>query len=390
MRIFSIGCFLLLQTLTLFAQKACIEGNVVDTDGSPIPDVHVIGVRPHELVFDSFDVTSTEDGQFQIYGIPAGDYGLTTGDDYGADHSKINFRSGKKVNLVAATAKDDECTSVTLHKPVRARIRLTATNLLTAQPIPAATATFRYDEESSWDRSIDGEDHLLIPPLLPLQIQAGATGYESSEVINISALQPGEEREIKVSLRPLQTGCIRGQVVDESGTPLSDVEVQPSLMGDYLADAPEPKNTDKNGQFAFKNAHPGKYILFVHGYGAGYAITPPQDVDVEVQPTAECSNTTIRLGPKAAKLEVRAVDAFTHQTVKQFTGSAIGITERDNWSMKLLENPTLVPPFTTIQVSAGAEGYQPSGEVTVSPLQPEEIKQITIELYPLATPKKKN
>ena len=380
MRIFSIGCFLLTQTLALFAQKACIEGDVVDTNGAPISGIHVVGVSTDGL--SSFDVPSVE-GHFQINSIPAGDYGLATGDEYGADFSKINFQSGKKVNLVPATAKEDECPSVTLREPVRARIHLTATDLLTAQPIPSATAAFRYDEKSSWDRNADDEHHLLIPPLIELQAQAGASGYEGSEVIKIPALQPGEEREIKVTLRPLQTGCIRGQVIDESGTPVSGVDIQPQLMGNELAKAPIRKNTDRKGQFEFKNAHPGEYVLFVDGHNAGYVqLIGPAANFVEVQPSSGCRNITLHLGPKAAKLEVQAVDAFTHQTLKTFTASASGITQNDHWSMKLLENPALVPPLTSIQVWASADGYQPAARITVSPLQPEEIKQITIELYP--------
>lgn len=384
MRIFSISCFLVLQSLALFAQKACIEGDVLDTNGAPI-DIHVIGVSTDGRA--SFDVPSVE-GHFQIDMIPPGDYGLAIGDEYGADFSKINFQSGKKVNLVPATAKEDGCSSVTLHKPVRARIRITATNLLTAQPIPSPTAAFRYNEESSWEGGSDDEHHLLIPPLIELQVQAGATGYESSEIMQIPALKPGEEREVKVSLRPLQTGCIRGHVVDESGTPVSGVNIQPDLQ-EELAEAPDRKNTDKNGRFEFKNAHPGKYILFVDGYGAGYSPAPAQDVGLEVQPTSACSEITVHLGPKAAKLEVLAVNAFTHRKLKEFNASVNGASPKDFWSMRVLENSGLVPAHTLIQVWAGAEGYQRAEPVTIGPLQPEENKQVTIELYPLATNQKK-
>lgn len=388
MRIFSISCFLVLQSLALFAQKACIEGDVVDTNGDPIDGIHVIGVSTQALV--SFGVTSNSDGRFRIDTIPAGDYALATSDEYGADFSRINPLSPKIVEAAKATAKEDDCSSVTLREPVRARIHLIATDLLTAQPIHSPTVDFRYDEKNRWEGGSDDEHHLLIPPLIPLQVQAGATGYESSEIMQIPALKPGEEREVKVSLRPLQTGCIRGQVVDESGAPVGGVNIQPDLQ-ERLADAPEREDTDKNGRFEFKNAHPGKYILFVDGYSKGYAsLVGRMDDFVEVQPSSGCSTITVHLGPKGARLEVLAIDAFTHQTVKKFSAFASGITQNDNWSMRLLESPTPVPPFTSIQVSAGAEGYQPSGKVTIGPLQPEENKQVTIELYPQTTTQKKD
>jgi hypothetical protein len=392
MRIFSIGCFFLIQTLALFAQKACIEGDVVDTNGAPISGIHVIGVHTQALV--SFDGPSDGEGHFRFDTLPPGGYAVATTDEYGADSSRINSRSMKIVNLVKVTAKEDGCSSVTLREPVRARIRFTATDLLTAAPILSASATFRYDEDSAWNGGYSNKQHLLlIPPFADLQVQAGATGYEDSEVLKIPAMQPGEEREIKVALRPLQTGCIDGQVIDQSGTPVSDVDIQPQLMEDRLASPPRRKRTDKNGQFQLDHAQPGHYILFANADAEGYPFSNDRELNtVEVQPGMGCSNITINIGPKAAKLEIKILDAFTHQTLKNFKASVSnGIPSNEGgWTLFFFKNPLPVAPMTSMKVWAEADGYQSAERIIVGPLLPEENKQITIELYPLASAHKKD
>jgi hypothetical protein len=62
-------CSLFLLSLpSLVAQTACIQGRVVDTNGSPIAGVHVTGVNSAKNV--SFDTSVQADGSFDADGLP--------------------------------------------------------------------------------------------------------------------------------------------------------------------------------------------------------------------------------------------------------------------------------------------------------------------------------
>jgi len=53
----------------------------------------------------------------------------------------------------------------------------------------------------------------------------------------------------------------------------------------------------------------------------------------------------------------------------------------ETWSLRVMGNPMPVPAFKQMQLSVGASGYQ-SRTMTLSPLQPDEKRTLTIELDP--------
>jgi hypothetical protein len=384
-RILPIAFLLLSGSLGLAAQTGCIEGKVFDTAGAPIWGIRVVGTSSAQRV--SFDVGTDNEGYFRIDTVPAGDYELATSDEYRADSQRINFAGERNFALVPATAAKDGCSSITLRRPPRARIQLVAKDLLTAQAILGANASFRYGEKNFWSGAREEQD-LLVPPLADLQVQVGAKGYENSAIIHVATLQPGERQELAIALRPIQLGCIGGQVVDQAGVPVRGVRVQPNFVGDHLGSQPDVRSTDKNGRFKFEGVHPGKYFIFTYAESLGYPVVSDfEDVaSVSVQPSAGCSETTINLGPKSAQLQVQVVNALTQQPLKKFTASITGEhIWGGGWTLKVIQSPMPVPAFKSLEVYAEADGYRASHGVTVGPLEPEETRQITIELYPLAS-----
>ena len=390
MRILSAICFLLLGTLSLAAQTACIEGRVLDTSGAPIPDIQIIGIGER---WAKFTTGTDRDGRFRIVNLTAGNYGIATGEEFRADFFKMKFadvKDVKNIALVTVTAVEGGCSSVTLHRPQWAHIHLLAKDVLTTEDVSTAKDVFRYNAQTSWNRNRNRteEPDLIVPPLMEFQLQAGASGYEDSPIMTIPALQPGETRELPISLRPLQRGCISGQVVDQLGVPVSGVSVQPDLTGDLMDRRVNSKITDKSGQFRFEGVHPGEYSITTYTHQLGYSGIPghENDVFITVEPSSGCVNITINLGPKAAKIELKVVDAQTQQPLMGFETFVSGVfANGGTWSRRFDTTPVLVPALKTLKVVAGRNGYRVSKEVAVGPLQPEETRQITIELYPSAS-----
>jgi hypothetical protein len=383
MRILSAICFFLLGTLSVAAQTACIEGKVLDTSGSPIPDIQIIGLGARRSAF----TTGTDsDGRFRIANLSAGDYGIATGEEFRADFNKIRFADVKDVRnipLATVTAFEGGCSFITLHRPQRAHIHLLAKDALTTQDVSAAKAAFRYNSETSWNRSNDQD--LIVPPLMEFQLQAGASGYEDSPIMTIPALQPGETHELPLSLRPLQRGCISGQVIDQLGVPASGVSVHPDLKGDLMDRRVRSTNTDKSGQFRFEGVHPGEYWISTDARKLGYFVIPghENDVPITVEPSAGCKDITINLGPKGARIELKVIDSQTQQPLVGFETFVSGVfANGGTWSRIAGTTPVLVPALKSLGIAVGKNGYQVSKKVAVGPLQPEETQQITIELYP--------
>jgi protocatechuate 3,4-dioxygenase beta subunit len=385
MRILSAICFLLLGTLSLAAQTACIEGRVLDTNGVPIPDIPIIGIGAR---WAKFSAGTDRDGRFRVANLTAGNYGIATGEEFRADFFKIRVADAKdikEVALVTVTAIVDGCSSVTLHRPQRARIHLLAKDALTAEDVSTAKAVFRYNAQTSWTKNRYNEQDLIVPPLMEFQLQAGALGYEDSPIMTIPALEPGETRELPLSLRPLQRGCISGQVVDQLGSPVGGVSVYADLAGDLMHGRIGYKTTDKIGQFRFEGMHPGEYSIGTDAMRLGYSGIPghENDVSIIVESSAGCKDITINLGPKGAKIELKVVDAQTQRPLTESEAFVSGaLADGGTWFQKFYATTMLVPALKSLNVTAGKNGYRDSEKVAVGPLQPEETRQITIELYP--------
>jgi hypothetical protein len=365
--------------LNLPAQNGCIEGRVVDINGAPIT-THVVGVGSDRQA--AFDVGSTLDGYFRIDSIPAGDYDVATSDDYQADFRNLPVAAPKPASAMRAAAlQGGICSSITLRRPVRARLHLILTDLLTSAVVPSPHGSFRYNATSSWQGS-DDEGTLLVPPLSDLEVHIAAVGYELSEPIKIPPLQPGEVRELKVSLRPMQTGCITGKVVDQAGIPVTGVEVQPGPIdsANELLNREAPRvRSGADGRFSLKTLHPGNYILFTYAIALGYPMNLGEQgsTSLTVHPGPACADITINLGPKAGKLALSVLDSVTRKPPKDYEAWL----NAETWSLRVAVNPMPVPAFKEMRLSVRASGYQ-LRTVTLSPLQPDEKRTLTIELEP--------
>jgi len=277
-----------------------------------------------------------------------------------------------------------KCPYVTLRQLPRARLRIRATNSLTAEPIKSADSQFRFSAERSWRGQTDGRGELLVPPNSELEVQIGTVGFENSEILKITSPQPGKVREVAVALRPLQTGCVTGTVVDQQGTPIAGARIQAGPGGENF-DPGTWKSTDAKGHFRIDGVQPGN--LPIYTYAEGYPLPTSQKdssfTEVTVGSRSECAETNIKLGPKAAKLWVKVVDIVTQKPVKDAEVWAAGnFADGGTWSQKIAADPTPVPALTQFFVRASAEGYVKPQPMTILPMQPEQTQEITIALQP--------
>ncbi len=386
MRLLCIACLCLFGHLGLAAQTGCVEGFVLDSAGAGIANIHVIGAGSDRR--SGFDVGTDSDGHFRIDTIPAGDYDIATSDECATDFRNINFTNAKPVSSMRAAAQTGgKCSSITLRRPVRARLRLKITDSLTAAAVPSAGASFRFDSQSSWNGFADERRELVVPPRLALDVRVGATGYEDSEPIKISLLNPGEVRELTAVLRPLQTGCITGVVLDQRDIPVSGVSVQagPSDQdGSRLGQRVPTVATDKDGRFRFGPVNPGRYDIFTHAVPLGYPVDQEDGdlLSVNVPPGSSCADIAVRLGPKAARLQLTVEDAHTHRPVKDFRVAVFAGNPHFGWALNLRESNLPVPALKQFNVTVAADGYITWQVLTIAPLNPEETRQLTIELQP--------
>jgi len=148
------------------------------------------------------------------------------------------------------------------------------------------------------------------------------------------------------------------------------------------------KATDKSGRFRFEGVQPGKYSIGTTALQLGYSWIPGHDNDlfITVEPSAGCKDVTINLGPKGAKIELKVIDAQTQQPLTGFAVFVSGaLAKGGTWGRRFDAPPILVPALKPLNLYAERDGYRASNEVGVGPLQPEETRQITIELYPSAS-----
>ena len=320
MKILSAICFLLLGTLSLAAQTACIEGMVLDTNGVPIPDIQIIGIGKR---WAGFIGGTDRDGRFKIANLSAGNYGITTGEEFRADFFKMRIADVKDVKNVAltmVTAIVDGCSSVTLYRPQRAHIHLVAKDALTAEDVSTAKAVFRYNAQTSWNQNRYKEQDLIVPPLIEFQLQAGASGYEDSPIMTIPALQPGETRDLPFSLSPLQRGCISGQVVDQLGVPVSGVSVQPNLTSDLLDRRVYSKPRTRAASSGLRVCIPGNTRSAQRPGNLDIPIYPATKMmwSLPWSPAQDAKTLRSTWVPKGAKIELKVIDAQTQQPVMGF------------------------------------------------------------------------
>jgi VWFA-related protein len=120
-------------------------------------------------------------------------------------------------------------------------------------------------------------------------------------------------------------GCISGSVVDQGKRPVpgTSVKAWPVFSGNsYSTNSYPQTTTDENGKFKFPDLQAGNYILYTKNEEAGY---PPTENSLYregiIRPVStedKCADVVVKLGPKAARLKVSAIDEVTHEPITRF------------------------------------------------------------------------
>lgn len=197
---------------------------------------------------------------------------------------------------------------------------------------------------------------------------------------------------------------ITGKVVDAQGQPVSGAEVMALSDSGGMGRLPT-AYTDEQGVFLFKHLAPDTYTLsvakeedgYAHTYIPLYSAGPTENTRATLSEQQTVSDITLRLGPKAAKLTGRILDASTNKPIKAIQDLQIVLRRASDPNSFYSTGPDsegnfsiLVPPVPfTIEVSA--PGYKKWTNISnadgdrTSPVQMTqgEGKKVTIALQPI-------
>jgi hypothetical protein len=379
MRILTIAFLVLMLGLGAAAQKGCIVGVITDDAGVPIKNMHVIASSGGQRV--SVRTDSDEAGAFEFHKLPASEYEIVSHNedlDYAWSNSFEFHRKPAERVIVSGSGG---CAQIKLKRePRAARIRLNFTDARTGELIQSPEAQFRRADSPAWTGFVHGRD-ILIPSLAEFMLEVGAQGYQKPEKLAFSALQPGELRELSLTLQPAGTGCMAGTVVDDGNQPVAEARVQPLLKNDHLNAISLSATTDKEGRFHLDALHPGVYQIFVHEpNGATTMKEYGKYPEVNVTASGPCVQVSVSLGPQAARLEIEVLDAVTRRAIPHFKLIVKSSDRQAWWSATSIDKGTQVPAFKPFTVEIEAERYIKSPPLAIEALQPKDLRKITIEL----------
>lgn len=383
--------FFLAVTGVAAAQTACLTGTVLDSDGPPIAQMHVLAsetTRPFSRV-----TTADENGRFTFADLIPGIYDITTRNpELGyADSGDVLF-TGTLDRLLVPVKASESCTPLTIRRARAGKLRIRLIDQATGQTIPEPQANFRRAGHEGWDAISLFRDILLVPTSQPLEVQVGAKGYQTADLVAVTPLQPGEERALVLSLQPVGVGCLTGVVLDAAGKPVSGITVQPLLQNDALnAKLPLHTQTDKRGRFRMYHLHPGVYEIFVSGPDKGYdgfstMKTYNHYPEANVLPSTSCAHIKVGLTPPQARLRVYVVDAATQRPITNFKYRVLSTTPAHGWEVNSITREALVPPRKPCTLEVRAEGYRTSRRISLGTFQPREIRRLKVRLKPSELP----
>jgi hypothetical protein len=193
---------------------------------------------------------------------------------------------------------------------------------------------------------------------------------------------------------PQQKGTIRGVVVDEANTPVSDAMVNASPLGGWrLVRAVRYVTTDSQGQFLIDGLEFGRYGVFAKKEEAFYPNMSSSFYSDNVFPSATITTTApvaevhIRLGPKAALLAGSILNASNGGPVNAALKLTRAATPNQWLSTSVPPNyKVLVPSSTDVLVEVSATGFRtwhPPGPLH---LQPGAEQRLDISLEPSGDP----
>jgi hypothetical protein len=378
-----LAIFLLMFAGLSAAQSGCLDGTVLDHSGAPVAQMHVYA---YGLTSTVSHTTDTDDqGHFQFRDLTPETYDVAThNEDLGYPESNNFHFSGRIGRLYISVEDSQKCAQLTIRREPRAgKIRLLLTDAGTGEPLSKPEANFRRKgDPSTWDQISVYEDYLLVTPSEDLEVQVGAQGHRSSEILPIAPMQSGEVRDLPLALQSLGVGCLVGIVFDPNHKPVPDVGVHPLLLNDFLNAKALETPTDKHGRFEMRDLHPGVYWVAVLSKDKGYDLSSQEHLEVSVPATEKCAEVTINLRTREARLRVDVVDGITHRAITRFKYTVRSTAQKDWWYGESVAKEALVPPDKACSVQVESAGYQTSEPVFLGALSLGEIRSITVELQP--------
>lgn len=183
-----------------------------------------------------------------------------------------------------------------------------------------------------------------------------------------------------------QTGCITGVVLDDTGNPLSKINVE----AQKLVQINPPRittQTDANGKFEMHDVPAARYTVGVNDVKRNYPgsgsmfLYGKADPQITVTVSDVCENVVLRLGPPAARLKLSVEDAITREPIKEPTVLMLRSGQHDRFSTWAPNHEVLVPSLAEFQLEVQAAGYEKAAPMTLA-LQPGEVRELSFDLQP--------
>jgi hypothetical protein len=370
------------------AQTGCITGLVTDETGHPLGHVKVEAVKmggssTHHQAW------TEANGRFQIPGLPPVKYEIVSGDSGGPYPNHANSFFYGIPELYLSITASDKCEDVVIHVgPKVAKLNLSVLDAITKRPIEQPRIElWRASGGGLFTGTTGGK--LSVPSQTELSLRVQAVGYDESLSIKLPGFRPEEVRDLSVELQPAMRGCIAGSVIGEDNLPLTDAQIIPHLSTRSSLNDDHPVVTDSHGRFQMNNLEVGPYYIYAQKISAGYLGTDGV-VFLTLPSNPPCSEVVLKIGLKAARLRVKAIDAKTAKEILQIHTDYGNEERRSTYSSfveRLTGNVALVEPFRKLSVQITADGYEENGKsVYFGPLAPDEEKTITVELQPSLGP----
>lgn len=182
---------------------------------------------------------------------------------------------------------------------------------------------------------------------------------------------------------PAQTGCLSGNVVDNTGAPVPGIRI---TVGDNVWTtaqvSPEPRS-DETGQFRIEGIPPGDYNANAFNDQLGYPGIWWPVRKVSITDSSICTSITFNVRSRTAKLKLTVTDAKTGGPVQDILVGVFPGNEPGLWLPvePLLSHglPPQVPSLTKLRIVVTAKGYS-SSEFTFASLAPGATQEIITTL----------
>ena len=388
-RLISIACLaVIVWPLAARSQTGCLSGRVVDNTGQPVKGIRItVGDGTWTTGQISPEPRSDEAGEFEIDGIPPGNYKANAFDD-ALGYPGIWWPL-RDVSITGSSL----CTNITFVRSRSAKLKLAVTDAVTNQPIPNILLdVFPGERNGLWLQVEPLLSYGLmpqVPSLVKIRLVVTAKGYSSTE-FTFPSLAPGETRQIVAKLTPKRLGCITGVAVDENDSPVAAAKISPRFMGSGYAGDVSPVNAGDDGKFSLDNLRPGEYVLWPEKESDGFSsnwsgwngqVALPR---VTVTPGGACHEVTVNMGARGAVMRVRAMDVATHEPLPDIMVNFRN-PENTRQGGTISGEPRgvhefLVPSRVGVSIQVRASGYGPSDPVQIGPLSPGEKQDLTVAL----------